>query len=369
LITYHRTDSTNIATAALEKVRKHIKSEYGDEYLPEEPRLYKTKSKVAQEAHEAIRPTNVNSKFEIQNSRFKKESEMLYGLVWRRFISCQMEASVYDETAIEVEAKIENKRYLLRVSGQIMKFDGWRKVFDSSKKIKTQSGEVQLPDVKKEDKLQLIKVLPEQKFTQPPARYGEASLIKTLEKLGIGRPSTYAPIITTIQRRQYVEKEERKFIPTNVGFAVNDFLIKNFPNVFDYSFTAEMEDDLDNIANGKREWEKMMKEFYSPFEKKLGTVETKAKRVEIATEKVGRKCPDCKKGELVIRIGRFGKFISCSRFPDCNYKEKYVEKIGMKCLDCKKGDVIIKTTGKGRKFYGCSRYPKCKWASWKKPNT
>jgi DNA topoisomerase-1 len=367
LITYHRTDSTNIAEAALTKVRKHIKEEYGDNYLPEKPRLYKTKSKVAQEAHEAIRPTNMNSKIEIQNSKFKKESEKLYGLIWRKFVSCQMEASVYDETAIEVQALKDNKRYLLRVSGQIMKFDGWRKVFDSSKKTKTQDGEAQLPEVDKGDGLQLIKVLPEQKFTQPPARYGEASLIKTLEKLGIGRPSTYAPIITTIQRRQYVEKEEKKFFPTNVGFAVNDFLINNFPTVFDYSFTAEMEGNLDNIANGKREWEKMMKEFYGPFEKKLGTVETKAKRVEIATEKVGRKCPDCKKGELVIRVGRFGKFISCSRFPDCDYKERYVEKIGMKCLDCKKGDIIVKTTGKGRKFYGCSRYPKCKWASWKKP--
>jgi len=366
-ITYHRTDSTNIAEAALTKVRKHIKDEYGDNYLPEKPRLYKTKSKVAQEAHEAIRPTKVNTKFEIQSAKFKKEAEMLYGLIWRRFVSCQMEASIYDETAIEVLAKKDSKIYLLRVSGQIMKFDGWRKVFDSTKKSKNINGDVQLPDVSKGDELQLIKVLSEQKFTQPPARYGEASLIKTLEKLGIGRPSTYAPIITTIQRRQYVEKEERKFFPTNVGFAVNDFLIKNFPIVFDYSFTAEMEGDLDNIANGKREWEKMMKEFYGPFEKKLGTVEKKAKRVEIETEKLGRKCPDCKKGELVIRVGRFGKFISCSRFPDCNYKERYVEKIGMKCLDCKEGDIIVKTTGKGRKFFGCSRYPECKWASWKKP--
>jgi len=391
LITYHRTDSTHIAKQALSMTRNYIKEKYGDNYLPENPRFYKTKSKVAQEAHEAIRPTNVNSKpdrpaggFKVQNSKFKKEAEVLYGLIWKRFVSCQMESSVYDKTVIEVEARTtpEVKTahtsgvYSLRASGQIMKFDGWRAAYGGMKNDKSQmtNGEKELPEVSKGDGLQLIKVLSEQKFTQPPARYGEASLIKTLEKLGIGRPSTYAPIITTIQRRQYVEKEDRKFVPTNVGFAVNDFLVKNFPKIFDYSFTAEMEDDLDNIANGKRDWEKMMSAFYNPFEKKLDGVEANAKRVKIETEKLGRKCPECKKGlpagrqgDLVIRVGRFGKFISCSRFPDCNYKEKYVEKIGIKCPDCKKGDVIIKTTGKGRKFYGCSQYPKCKWASWKKP--
>jgi DNA topoisomerase-1 len=189
-----------------------------------------------------------------------------------------------------------------------------------------------------------------------------------LEKLGIGRPSTYAPTISTIQIRNYVEKDENKrFIPTSVGIGVNDFLIANFPDVFEYAFTAEMEDSLDKVADGKLLWVKAIKTFYGPFEKKLGSVEKNAKRVKIEVEKLGRKCPDCEKGELVIRTGRFGKFISCSRFPECKHTEKYLEKVGMKCPECKIGDVIIKKTGKGRKFFGCSRYPDCKWASWRNP--
>lgn len=357
LITYHRTDSTNLSTQAVSMVRDYIQKEYGDKYLPEKPIFYKTKSKVAQEAHEAIRPTNIGKK-----SKLTADSQKLYDMIWKRFVACQMEKSVYDETRIEVLAKGE-KEYQLRASGQIMKFDGWRKVIPPAKNL----GEMVLPDVKKDDALDLVKVNSEQKFTQPPARFNEASLIKTLEKLGIGRPSTYAPIISTIQIRQYVEKDEGKFSPTPVGIATNDFLVKNFPDIFDYSFTAGMEKELDDVANGEIEWNKILKEFWSPFKKKLGSVEKEAKRVKIEVEKLGKKCPKCKKGELVIRIGRFGKFVSCSRFPDCDFTEKYVEKINMKCPKCEKGDVVVKTTRKGRKFYGCSRYPECDFASWRNP--
>lgn len=187
-----------------------------------------------------------------------------------------------------------------------------------------------------------------------------------MEKLGIGRPSTYAPIISTIQIRSYVEKVEKVFVPTTIGFAVTEFLVKNFPTELDYGFTAEMEEDLDKIANGKIKWESEMKKFWVPFEKKLDNVEKNAKRVKIETEKLGKKCPDCKNGELVVRVGRFGKFISCSTFPDCKHTEKYLEKIGVKCPDCKEGDIIVKKSRKG-KFYGCSRYPDCKYASWKLP--
>lgn len=358
LITYHRTDSTNISSLAIKKAREFIGKEFGENYLPEKARLFKTKSKVAQEAHEAIRPTKI-TRATIQDSRFKKDAEMLYGLIWKRFVASQMIASIYDETVIEVLAK----QYLLRVSGQMMKFDGWRKVLASKK----ENGAVQLPEVSVNEILQLIKVNSEQRFTEPPSRFNEASLIKTLEKLEIGRPSTYAPIISTIQIRNYVEKKEGRFYPTPIGVAVNDFLIKNFPDVFEYQFTAEMENDLDKIANGKTEWTASIKKFWNPFEKKLKDVEKNSKRVKIETEKLGKKCPKCEKGELVVRIGRFGKFISCSRFPDCDYTEKYIEKIGMKCPDCKKGDVIIKQTRKGRKFYGCSKFPDCKWASWRNP--
>jgi DNA topoisomerase-1 len=272
-------------------------------------------------------------------------------------------SSVYDETTINVVTLKNN--YLLRASGQILKFDGWRKILPAKKDSEEEV--VILPEVKKDEALNLIKVDPIQKFTEPPARYNEASLIKTLEKLGIGRPSTYAPIISTIRIRNYVEKDEGKFLPTPVGIAVNDFLIKNFPDVFEYAFTAGMEDELDKIANGENSWEKVIKVFWTPFGKKLEEVGEKAKRVKIETEKLGKKCPECKKGELVIRIGRFGKFVSCSLFPDCKYTEKYLEKVGKKCPECKTGDMIVKKTKTGRKFFGCSRYPECNWASWRKP--
>jgi DNA topoisomerase-1 len=360
LITYHRTDSFNLSIPAVATLRKYIEKEFGKNYLPDSPKLYKTNSKSAQEAHEAIRPTNINHKFEVADDKWAKDEETLYKLIWARFVACQMTASVYDETTIDVSAS----DYLLRASGQIMKFDGWRRVIPA--KLDAE-GAVVLPEVSVGEKLDLIKNWSEQKFTQPPARFNEASLIKTLEKLGIGRPSTYAPTISTIQIRNYVEKNEGRFSPTSIGIAVNDFLIGNFPDVFEYAFTADMEDRLDKVADGKLLWNKEIKDFYGPFEKKLKDVEKNAKRVKIEVEKLGRKCPDCEKGELVIRTGRFGKFISCSLFPECKHTEKYLEKIGMKCPDCKTGDVIVKKTGKGRKFFGCSHYPECKYASWRSP--
>lgn len=398
LITYHRTDSLNLSTSALEKARSFIRSQFGEKYLPDRPKFYKTKSKTAQEAHEAIRPTNIemtNDKLQITN-----EGKRLYELIWKRFLACQMNPARYSETTIDVVAKSSTGStsstrtigiktpdtlgtpdtrgtFLLRASGQIMIFDGWRKMFPRD--IETQI----LPEVVKDEKLELDKSLPEhpdsakragrqvwgdQKFTQPPARYNEASLIKMLENLGIGRPSTYAPTISTIQIRNYVEKNDSKqFVPTNIGFAVNDFLITNFPEVFEYQFTAGMEAKLDEIANGSLNWSKEIKDFYLPFEKKIESVEKNAKRVKIEAEKLGKKCPTCREGELVIRTGRFGKFISCSRFPDCKHTEKYLEKVGVKCPECKEGEVIVKKTSKGRKFFGCTRYPDCKYASWKNP--
>ena len=362
LITYHRTDSFNLSVAAVENARKFIVKEYGEDYLPVSPRLYKTTSKVAQEAHEAIRPTNINAKVEMGDDKWGHDEETLYKLIWARFIACQMNPSVYDETTIDVVANPGN--YLLRVGGQIMRFEGWRKVIPSKMDMDT---EASLPEVIKGEELKFIKTWGDQKFTQPPARYNEASLIKMLEKLGIGRPSTYAPTISTIQIRNYVEKDQGKFAPTTIGEAVTDFLVKNFPDVFEYAFTAGMEDGLDKIANGDTKWTKLIKDFYKPLEIKIKSVDKKAERVKIETEKLGKKCPDCKEGELVIRIGRFGKFVSCSRFPDCKHTEKYLEMIGIKCPECKTGDVILKKTGKGRNFFGCSHYPECKYASWRSP--
>lgn len=364
LITYHRTDSLNLNIKAVDAARTLIKKEYGENYLPVKPRLFKTNSKSAQEAHEAIRPTDVSVKTSAEytkDDKFGADEEKLYDLIRRRFLACQMNPSVYDETTIDVE----NGIYILRTGGQVMKFDGWRAVLPA-KKDKSEEI-IDLPNVDKGDELIREKVWGEQKFTLAPPRFNEASLIKTLEKLGIGRPSTYAPTISTIQVRAYVEKNESKqFVPTTVGFAVTDFLVKNFPDTFDYQFTAGMEGELDDIANGKLSWIKAIKDFWDPFDKKLIDVEKNAERVKIETEKLNEKCPDCKEGELVIRTGRFGKFISCSRFPECKYTAKFLEKVGIKCPDCTEGDVIVKKA-KGRKFFGCSRYPDCKFASWKMP--
>lgn len=364
LITYHRTDSLNLAASAVNAARDLIAKEYGAGYLPESARLFKTKSKSAQEAHEAIRPTDVN--VQKDNEKLHKldgnGTRKLYDLIWKRFVACQMKQAVYDQTTIEVTAG----KYLLRASGQVMKFAGWRKVMPLS----TDEDAVELPAVEVNEVLDLIKVLSEQKFTQPPARYNEASLIKTLEQLGIGRPSTYAPTISTIQVRSYVEKKDAKFFATHVGTAVTEFLLKNFPDTFEYDFTAQMEDNLDKVADGKVAWKKDLGVFWKPFEKKLKDVEKNAERVKIETEKTGNPCPKCgdaDKGEEVIRIGRFGKFISCNRFPECDYTAKYIEKIDMECPKCGEGEVIIKKTGKGRTFFGCSRYPDCDYASWKNP--
>lgn len=358
LITYHRTDSLNMNSQAVERARDLIGSEFGKNYLSEKARFYKTHSKVAQEAHEAIRPTDISYKPQSSSDRWENDKTKLYDLIWKRFVATQMAKAVYAETVIDVAAG----KYLLRASGQVMTFEGWRKLFAKDSEF------IELPDVENGEDLELIKVWGDQKFTQPPARYNEASLIKMLEKLGIGRPSTYAPTISTIQVRNYVEKNENKqFVPTSVGVAVTDFLVDNFLKIFDYDFTAGMEDDLDSIANGVHPWQKTIKEFFSPFIEKVDDVTKNSKRVKIAVEKLGKKCPECKIGELVIRTGRFGKFISCSRFPDCKHTEKYLEKVGVICPECKKGDVIVKKTGKGRRFFGCSRYPECKYASWKSP--
>lgn len=356
LITYHRTDSTNLNFDAVNVARGFISKNYGEQYLPEKAIFYKTKAKSAQEAHEAVRVTDVSRQPEALDR--VAEEKKLYELIWKRFVACQMKAAIYDETTIDVVTS--PKEYVLRASGQIMKFDGWRKLFPRDAEI------VLLPEVVQGETLDKEKVWGDQKFTQPPARFNEASLIKTLEKLGIGRPSTYAPIINTIQLRGYVEKVERAFIPTTVGFAVTEFLLKNFPAELEYGFTAEMEENLDKVAEGKLKWQKTMKDFWGPFDKKLIDVEKNSKRVKIEAEKLNKPCPTCKEGELVIRTGRFGKFISCSRFPDCKHTEKYLELAGMKCPECGKGDVIIKKAKKG-KFYGCSRYPDCKFASWRKP--
>jgi len=370
LITYHRTDSFSLAIAAVEKMRQYINSTYGKQYLPEKPNFYKTKSKVAQEAHEAIRPTNVQRLASDIQEKLGRDEQRLYDLIWKRAIASQMTPAIWDKTKIETQATSAKNIYLLLTEGKIIKFDGWLTLY-SRKDLPAgeteREGEMELPEVKKGDDLDLIKIAPKQKFTQAPPRYTEAALIKALEEKGIGRPSTYAPIISTIQGRQYVEKIENRFHPTPLGTTVNDFLVEYFAEIIDYDFTAKMEDDLDEIANGKKKWVPVIRKFYQPFNKQLEGVTKVAERVQIPTEVTEEKCPQCKQGKLVIRIGKFGKFLSCSRFPDCDYTAPHVAKLkGVKCSECG-GDVVIKKTRKGKQFYGCSNYPKCNWASWRKP--
>ena len=359
LITYHRTDSLNLAKSAVTSVRKYIVNSFSKEYLPAGPNYYKSKSKSAQGAHEAIRPTKVAT----DNIDSKNSSSKLYRLIWERFVASQMMPAIFDKTTILV-AGAGAKDYQLRADGERLKFWGWLKV---NSKFKAENQD--LPKVDEGEKLNFSKLNSTQKFTQPPARYNEASLIKVLEQKGIGRPSTYAPIISTIQTRQYVEKKEKRLHPTAIGDAVTEFLVKYFPKVMDYEFTADMELGLDKVAEGTQEWIKLLSKFYTPFEKQVEKVIEKAKRVKIAVEKTGQKCPTCKKGDLVIRTGRFGKFISCATFPECKHTDTYKEIIdGVKCEDCG-GEVIVKKTRRGKQFYGCGNYPKCKWASWRKPKT
>lgn len=348
LITYHRTDSLNLSEEAVSQARKLISQKFGAKYLPDKPVFYKTKAKNTQGAHEAIRPTDV--KFQSENK--------LYKLIWERFVGCQMSPAVISRTKVTIQAG----KYELTAEGERLIFEGWRKIFKSQFSIFNE-----LPNLQTNDKLTLIKVLFEQKYTQPPSRYTEASLIKVLEEKEIGRPSTYAPILSTIQDRHYVEKEEKKLKPTTIGEAVTKFLLKYFPQVMDYQFTAGMERDLDEIAKGEQSSASVLKKFYSGFSDNLNLVKEKAERMAIETEKTGEKCPECKDGDVVIRTGRFGKFLSCEKFPECKYTANFKQIVeGFQCPDCQ-SSIVIRRTRRGKQFYGCANYPKCKWASWNKP--
>lgn len=356
-ITYHRTDSVAIAQSAQTAIRLYVQKEYGDKYLPEKPRFYATKQKLAQEAHEAIRPT----KMDINGAAIAKDLggqyEKLYELIWRRAIASQMSDAVIESTTVLADTKGNEVAYRFKANGSVLVFDGFLKVNPQALQ------DNRLPQFTVSEKLNPTSIQEQFHETTPPPRYNDASLIKTLEEKGIGRPSTYASIVSTIESRQYIERNEGRFSPTSVGNAVNDFLVANFPDIDDIPFTAEMEDSLDLIADGKKEWVPMMKAFYKPFEKKLESVKEDSKRVKIEVEQIDEKCPTCG-NPLVIRLGRFGKFISCSTFPECKFSKPFVEETGMMCPK-DNGRVIVKKTRRGRKFFGCSNYPNCDFAAWK----
>jgi DNA topoisomerase-1 len=353
-ITYMRTDSLNLSELALKMAENFILKNFGKNYY--EKRIYKTKSKVAQEAHEAIRPTDVEKTPEILAQKLNSQQLKLYDLIWRRFLACQMAQAIFDKTEVEILAK----DYGFLAKGQILKFDGFLKVYPMKFE------EEELPELEKGEILEVVKILPLQHFTQPPPRYTEATLIKELEKHGIGRPSTYAPILATIQERNYVKKDEKKrFYPTAVGILVNDLLVKHFPEIVDINFTAKMEDDLDKIANGEKDWVETLKEFYEPFNALLNK---KYKEINGAgiLEKTEKKCPKCG-AQLLIRVSKYGRFLACSNYPKCKYTFDLENSTGILCPKCKKGEIIKRKSKKGKVFWGCSNYPKCDFVLWSEP--
>ena len=367
LITYMRTDSTQVSKSAQAEARQVIRSKFGEEHLPEEPPTYKTRARRAQEAHEAIRPTSIARTPESIKGLLSKDQHKLYQLVWRRFLASQMKPAEYDTLSIEAVGRSEAHEYLFKVNASSLRFPGFLAVLADRKSEEPEASASleRLPALSKDDPLELKELFPEQHFTQPPARYSDASLIRALEENGIGRPSTYAPILSTLQRRGYVERDKRRMIPTEIGMTVNDLLVDHFPNIVDLGFTARMEQELDEVAEGDRNWVDVVREFYEPFEVQLERARELMPEVKAEPELIDRKCPECD-NQLLIRYGRYGKFIGCSNFPECRHTEPWLEKIGVLCpLDG--GELAERRTRKGRTFYGCSNYPECEFTSWKRP--
>jgi DNA topoisomerase I len=369
LITYMRTDSTNVAESAQSEARQFIAERYGDGFIPPEPPQYKTKSRGAQEAHEAVRPTSVLRQPESIKEFLNRDQFRLYQLVWQRFLASQMTAAVFDTLSVEVTGRTDAHEYLLRASGSTVRFLGFMIVYEEAKdedQVPEDAEDARIPaGIEEGQKQELIKLLPEQHFTQPPPRYTEATLVRTLEENGIGRPSTYAPILGTIQQRGYVVRDGKRLMPTETGILVNDLISAHFPEIVDLNFTANMEEDLDRIAAGDEAWVEVVREFYDPFAKLIEKAEAEMPELNMGPEPIGRECPRCGM-ELVIRWGRYGKFISCSGFPDCRHTEAWLEKIGVKCPK-DQGEIVERKTRKGRVFYGCANYPECDFTSWKLP--
>ncbi|MCK5084394.1 MAG: type I DNA topoisomerase [Candidatus Pacebacteria bacterium] len=403
LITYMRTDSLSLSKSSLESADKYIKAKFGKEYS--ERRFFKTKSKGAQEAHEAIRPTNPELDAESIKEFLDSKQFKLYELIWQRMVASQMASAIVDSTSIDILA---GDKYTLRANGSTIKFEGFLKVHPMK------SEEIVLPELTEKEKLGLIKIISEQHFTQPPARFNEASLIKVLEELGIGRPSTYAPTISTIQDRGYIEKIEKRLHPQEIGVIVNKLLVEHFPKIVDVKFTAKMEEDLDKVAENKKDWVIILNDFYKPFNKNLMEKEKEIDKKELTEEKTNEKCekckspmiiklgrfgkfmacsnyPDCKntkqlndKGEIeepettnevcekcgkpmTFKIGRYGKFLGCSGYPDCKNIKSIVKSTGVQCPECDKGEIVEKKSKAGKIFYACNQYPSCKHALWSKP--
>ncbi|WCF10270.1 type I DNA topoisomerase [Paenibacillus thiaminolyticus] len=363
LITYMRTDSTRISPTAQEEAKEYIGSQFGAEYVPETPRQYAKKAANAQDAHEAVRPTSVLRSPDQMKPFLSRDQHRLYKLVWERFVASQMTSAVMDTMTVDLQAG----DVTFRANGSKVRFPGFMKVYVEGNDDGTVEDDKLLPPLKTGDKLKQEAIEPKQHFTQPPPRYTEARLVKTLEELGIGRPSTYAPTLETIQKRGYVAIEEKKFVPTELGELVIQLMEEFFPEILDAEFTAHMEEDLDHVEEGQQDWVKVLSDFYESFEKRLQVAEEEMKEVEIEDEVSDEICEKCGR-HFVYKMGRFGKFLACSGFPDCRNTRPIVKDTGVACPKCKEGKLVERRSKKGRVFYGCDRYPDCDYVMWDRPS-
>lgn len=368
LITYMRTDATRVSEEAVKEVRGYIKNTFGKDFIPAKARQY-AKKKGAQEAHEAIRPTSVlHSPKEIKQY-LSRDQFRLYKLIWERFVASQMSSALFDATRVDLKAD----KYTFRATGSQLRFSGFLKVYEEGKdgSNNNEGGERLLPDLKVDEQVDLDKLTLAQHFTQPPPRFTEAMLVKTLEEEGIGRPSTYAPIIETITGRGYVQTEERRFQPTELGIIVVDLLAENFSQLLDTGFTAQLEGQLDHIEEGELVWQDVIADFYEPFAENLEKAHEELEKIEIQDEESDVICEKCGRN-MVYKLGRFGKFLACPGYPDCKNTKPILDEIGVECAICKregrdKGQIVRRRTRRGRYFFGCSNYPDCNFSSWQLP--
>ena len=362
LVTYIRTDSTRIADEALEAVRAMIADNYSAEYLPEKPNIYKTRSS-AQDAHEAIRPTDILRRPDAIKASLSRDQFKLYKLIYERFVSSQMTPAVYDTLSVDIDASTGARFHF---NAQKLRFAGFTAVYEESQDDATEEASVNnLPELQEGMTAEAGEIQPDQHFTQPPPRYTEASLVRTLEEKGIGRPSTYAPTISTIISRGYVARENKRLIPTELGKIVNDMMCKNFPNIVDIAFTAGMEEELDEVEAGKAEWHGVIADFYGPFEKTLEEADRNIEKVAIEDQVSDVPCEKCG-AMMVYKMSRYGKFLACPNFPECRFTMALPKNIGVPCPKCG-GELLERISRKGRKFYGCEKYPECDFVSWDRP--
>jgi DNA topoisomerase-1 len=362
LITYMRTDSTRISPVAQEEANEYITTKFGSEFIPETPRIYTKKAANAQDAHEAIRPTSAMHEPENIKPYLSRDQFRLYKLIWERFIASQMASAVLDTMTVDIKAGDA----MFRAAGSKIKFPGFMKVYVEGNDDESTEDDKFLPPLKQGDQLTKKQIDPKQHFTQPPPRYTEARLVKTLEERGIGRPSTYAPTLETIQKRGYVAIEDKKFVPTELGDLVIQLMEEFFPEILNAEFTANMEENLDHVEEGTEDWIKVLDSFYSGFEKRLEVAEEEMKEIEIQDEVSDEICEKCGQ-HFVYKMGRFGKFLACSGFPDCRNTKPIVKDIGVSCPTCSEGKIVERRSKKGRIFYGCDKYPECEFVSWDKP--